>query len=356
MTHIATAAYDRLVRGESVVLAKIITRQGSTPRTAGTQMIVAGNGQSVGTIGGGLLEARVNAQCTELLSGDGSARLQRFDLGHDEIAGMDMICGGGLEILLDPFLPSPEHIDLFDRWSRMAAEGRAGVFVFTIRRADGLIERIDHALIEPDGRVHGRLPLTAAAISSVVHAGRTAEAMRTLQLEDVDVILEPIRPPDTAFVVGAGHVAQPTAHVAALAGFRVVVMDDRASFASRERFPDAHAVRVLPDFEDSFAGWTVGRTDVIIIITRGHLFDKVVLARALQTQAGYIGMIGSRRKRDAIFKRLIAEGFTRDDLKRVHSPVGLDIGAETPAEIAVSIVAEMIAAKRKGVNRRSEGA
>ena len=346
MTNIAETAHEWLAQGKAVVLAKITSQQGATPRTAGTQMLVAADGTSCGTIGGGLLEAKVIRRCTELLDG-GSACFEKFDLGHADVASMDMICGGDLEILYDPLLPTAAHVALFDQWQRMLAQGDEGVLILAIQRSGQEIDRIAHGLVEADGQVHGKLPFTQAALKKLLQIGRAADAMTLFHIEGHQVVLEPIRTPRTAYLVGAGHVAQPTAHLAALTGFRVFVMDDRAAFANRERFPDAFHVNVLENFEHPFDDLAVDTDSFIVILTRGHLYDKVVLARALATKAGYIGMIGSRRKREAIFHRLRQEGFGDDDFKRVRSPVGLDIGAETPAEIAVSIVAEMIAAKRK---------
>jgi xanthine dehydrogenase accessory factor len=293
------------------------------------------------------LEARVIARAGQLLGGV-EAQCEKFDLGHSEVAGMDMICGGGVDILYDPLSPTPDQAALFGRWRQMAAEGGEGVFVTVLRRQGSQITRTDHALIESDGRAHGELPLTATALADLVTHGQVdARTMATLELEDYLILLEPIRKPKRAYVVGAGHVAQPTAHLAALVGFEVVVLDDRDTFANHPRFPDAHAVGVLADFQRTFEGWPVDRDTFIVIVTRGHLHDKVVLAEALKTDAAYIGMIGSRRKRDHIYQCLRRQGFNASALDRVHSPIGLDIGAETPAEIAVSIVAEMIAARRR---------
>ena len=143
------------------------------------------------------------------------------------------------------------------------------------------------------------------------------------------------------FLFGAGHVAQPTARLATLVGFRVWAVDDR-EYANGDRFPEAEKIRVVEDFGSALKGLTIDRNAFIVIVTRGHLHDKTVLAQALHTDAAYIGMIGSRRKRDHIFKALLKQGFTAADLKRVYSPIGLEIGAETPAEIALSIVAELV--------------
>jgi xanthine dehydrogenase accessory factor len=142
--------------------------------------------------------------------------------------------------------------------------------------------------------------------------------------------------------MGAGHVSLATAQVARLAGFRVQVVDDRAEFAHPDRFPHAESVAAVDDFENALAGRDLGPDDYVVIVTRGHRHDREVLAQALKTKAGYIGMIGSSRKRRAIYEALLAEGFTQNDLDRVYSPIGLSIGAQTPEEIGISIVAQLV--------------
>jgi xanthine dehydrogenase accessory factor len=152
----------------------------------------------------------------------------------------------------------------------------------------------------------------------------------------------PLAPQPAVFIFGAGHVSRPTAQVARIAGFRTVVLDDRAEFANRERFPDADAVLVPPSLDRALEGLEVGEADSLVIVTRGHLHDKTVLAAALKTPARYVGMIGSTRKRDAVYAALREEGVADAAIARCHCPIGLAIGARTPEEIAVSIVAELV--------------
>ncbi|MHB8811092.1 MAG: XdhC family protein, partial [Desulfobulbaceae bacterium] len=155
-------------------------------------------------------------------------------------------------------------------------------------------------------------------------------------------VVAPIRPPDTVYLMGAGHVAKEVAHLAKKVGFRTLVFDDRAEFANPARFPDADGVFVCKSFANVFAEYSVAPGSYIIIVTRGHRFDKEILAQALRADAGYIGMIGSRRKRESVYQALRQEGFSQRDLARVHCPIGLEIDAETPAEIGVSVIAQLI--------------
>lgn len=151
--------------------------------------------------------------------------------------------------------------------------------------------------------------------------------------------------PGTIYLFGAGHISQQVCPLAGLVDFRTVVIDDRADFANRGRFPDADDVKVIPSFEDSFADLDIGDDSYVVIVTRGHLHDKTCLEQALKTDARYIGMIGSRHKRDRIYRDLKIQGFSEKDFQRVHSPIGTDIKAETPEEIGISIIGELIRAR-----------
>jgi xanthine dehydrogenase accessory factor len=155
-------------------------------------------------------------------------------------------------------------------------------------------------------------------------------------------LADPLSPQSTVYIFGAGHVAQQLAPLAQKVGFRTVILDDREEFANRERFPNVDEVIVLPSFDVALEGLEIDGDSYLVLVTRGHAYDQTVLRRALATPACYIGMIASRRKRDAIYAALGQEGFSRPDFDRINSPIGLAIGAETPEEIAVSIVAELI--------------
>lgn len=348
MKSVAEIVCELLAQGEEAVLATIISRQGSTPRSAGTQMVISRAGKGHGSIGGGTLEARVLEVARELLAGS-SSRIISFDLSYEGVAAADMICGGRVEVLLDRVMPTTEAVAVFNRWRQAQATREDCLFVTVIVGAEPDIERIDHCLILADGTVHGCFPLSSSARHEVARQGRAPRPIRVTKLENSTVVIEPARKPKTLHIFGAGHVAQSAAHTASLVGFRVEVMDDRDEFANVGRFPDADLIRVLPDFNRAVSEVAVDGDSFVIIVTRGHEYDKTVLAQVLKTEACYVGMIGSRRKRDATYRALLTEGFTPEDLRRVHCPIGLDIGAETPEEIAVSIVAELIRHRARGL-------
>jgi xanthine dehydrogenase accessory factor len=162
----------------------------------------------------------------------------------------------------------------------------------------------------------------------------------------LDIFVEPVLPPASLFIFGAGHVALSLYRAARNAGFDVNVMDDRETYANRQRFPEAKEV-IAEDYDGAMSRLTPNETSYIVIVTRGHRDDMRVLRWAVQTPARYIGMIGSKRKTITIFRELMKEGISEQLFARVHAPVGLDIGAITPEEIAVAITAELIAVRRR---------
>jgi len=339
---LAQQACRLLTDQKAFVRATIVSHAGSTPRTSGTQMIIDGNGGITGTIGGGLLEARVMQTAVNIINEQGASTFMPFDLTDDDIHSMDMICGGRAEIFLDHIQVNTENDRIFKAWHHMR-QGRAnGFFVTAIAGNKDRIERVCHAVMGDGTILAGALPLMPEALAIIQKEIAGSKAMRVLRIENTLLIIEPAIQPQKAILFGAGHVAQPTAHLCAMVGFYVTVLDDREAFANRDNFPDAHEIHVLASFENAFVDIHVDENAFIVILTRGHLWDKQVLAQALKTRAGYIGMIGSRKKRDAIFRWLLQSGYHQADIERVHSPIGLAIGAKTPPEIAVSIVSEMI--------------
>jgi xanthine dehydrogenase accessory factor len=344
MDPIAAAACRLLEAKKPFVIATIVSQQGSAPRTAGTKMIVSQE-SSVGTIGGGRLEAEAQQRAAEILAGRSASHLMPFDLTSADTADMDMICGGKGAVLLDLVTPSKAQRALFQKWKDLLASRATGWLVSIatgLETGEQQIGEIAHCVLQSEGQTStGPMPATEAW-EKVAAAARQTVTMDIYTRDDLLAVIEPAVRPVTVYFFGAGHVAQPTAQMAAMTGFRTVVLDDREAFASRERFPQVDAVQVVADFDTAFTDITVDEMSFVVIFTRGHHHDHTVLAQALRTQAAYIGMIGSRRKRDLIYTALEKEGFTKTDIAKVHSPIGLAIEAETPEEIAVSIVAELI--------------
>ncbi len=333
-----------LEQGEDLVTATIINHEGSTPRHTGTRMIIRPGGDFIGTIGGGIVEAAVLRAAAELFR-TGGAQVQSFELNQDNLSGMDVICGGRLSILMEHIKPSPENIELF-RTAQNAGKKRNKYLLITmLDRLDGKTMQVHRCLVMDDGSTHGDAACLKTWLHTIVQEGRRIGHPVMLSIGDKHFWVEPFLEFGTLYLFGAGHVSRQTAVLGAKVGFQAVVLDDRAEFANKERFPDPIEVKVIPRFEDCVQDLEIDPDSYLVIVTRGHLSDRTVLEQALTTPAGYIGMIGSRRKRDTIFQALLQQGFSHEDLKRVHCPIGLDIDAQTPDEIAVSIVAELIRAR-----------
>jgi xanthine dehydrogenase accessory factor len=251
--------YEQIVElrrsGRRGAVATIVNVRGSIPSFRTAKMLVRDDGSIVGTIGGGCVEADVWQAAREVMESE-KPRTLKFDLNQDPKYDTGLVCGGTLEIFVEPILP-----------------------------------------------------------------------------------------PALLYLFGAGHVALNLCQVAATAGFEVTVTDDRSSYATKERFPAAREIHAL-DFEEATRKLDPNESSYIVIVTRGHRDDMRILRWAVQTRAGYVGMIGSKRKVIEIFKTLRKEGVPAHLFDRVHAPVGLDIGAITPEEIAIAITAELIAFRR----------
>jgi xanthine dehydrogenase accessory factor len=329
-----------LQQRESFVMATVVDREGSAPRTAGTRMIVREDGSPAGTIGGGLVEARVIDMARKLYEGAG-ALLQHFEMTSEVADTMDMICGGRMDVLIERVEPGSGSAEALQRFFCETRRSRELLVTGLGSEDSGSFEPA-RAVMAEDGSLTGDLFFPEAVRESLRERARQLRRPSVMSFDGLRYLVEPSVAPGTVYLFGAGHVAREVAALASRVDFRVIVADDREEFASRERFPDALEVRVPGSFETAVGSVEFDENCYVVILTRGHAHDKTVLADALRTEAGYVGMIGSRRKRDAIYRALEREGFTKADLERVHCPVGLSIGAETVPEIAVSIVAELI--------------
>jgi xanthine dehydrogenase accessory factor len=251
--------YQEIVRiraeGEEAALVTIVSASGSTPREEGAKMLVRADGSILGTIGGGSLEAQIIKEAIKVI-GQGKPKQLHTSLTAKEVEDKGMLCGGELEVFIEPILTPP-----------------------------------------------------------------------------------------TLYIFGGGHIALALAKMGKLLGFKIVVIDNRAEFANADRFPEADAI-LAEDFSKAFPKLKIDKSSYIVIITHNHQYDDIVLEWAVGTKAKYIGMIGSQRKNKAIFSHLSAKGIAKEKLASVHAPIGLEISAQTPEEIAVSILAEVVKVRR----------
>jgi len=255
-------------------------------------------------------------------------------------------------------------MDIYEEIVRLRHQGRRGA-VATIVNVRGSIPSFETAkmLVRDDGSIVGTIGggCVEAEVWQAAREIMESEKPRTLTFNlnqnpkydtglvcggTLDIFIEPVLPPASLYIFGAGHVALSLYRAAKTAGFDVTVIDDRESYASRERFPDAQQV-IAADFDQAMSQLAPNETSYIVIVTRGHRDDMRVLRWAVETRARYVGMIGSKRKTIAITRELVKEGIPERRFQRVHAPIGLDIGAITPEEIAVAITAELIAVRRR---------
>lgn len=337
MKEIIDETLELLENGRDFALVKLVADRGSTPRAAGAEMLVRRDGSIAGTIGGGLLELTMMKAAAEALKTRRSRVTDMGLSGTDVESEEKMICGGSAEVLVayvaagDPTLLGVCRA----LKAETAAQRRAWLFTILPAVEDAVVE---YCLLKDDGVVVGARPCEPRALRTAV--GKIAVHGSAALPDGRGVLVEPFEAPTTAVICGAGHVGQALAPVAMRAGFRVTVVDDREEFANPQRFPGAEVV--LTPFDTALERAGVGEHSYVVIVTRGHVHDHDVLQQALRSPARYVGLMASRGKRARICGALREAGFDEADIKRVHSPIGLEIGAETPPELAVSIVAEMI--------------
>jgi xanthine dehydrogenase accessory factor len=249
-----------------------------------------------------------------------------------------MICGGGVEVFIEPL--SQGLLSLYTKLLEMQEQGEEVVLATRVSTAAGKEGAGEKGLVMPDGRCMGPLALDEEALAAA-RAVFTERQPRLIPYHGERLYLEPIVPAPTLYLFGAGHISRSIAPIASLVGFQVIVVDDRAEFANRDYFPLAQDIWV-EEFTGIGKKVEGGAHAYMVIVTRGHMHDYTVLKQVLPLGCRYIGMIGSHRKRDIIYKQLVEDGYKQADLARVHAPIGLAINSETPEEIAVSIVAELI--------------
>ncbi len=327
--------------GQDLVLVTVASQSGSTPRLAGAKMIILRDGRIGGTIGGGVVEATAMREANACFASGGSLR-RAFDLDNGDVATTDMICGGRMELFLECIAADEANRQLFRGLLATVQSGRRVILVSQLTNGDRL-----RFVVDQRGTVN-RSDVPDSLLAAVNQHRFSTSAAAIVEHQGQSYLVSPFALAGTVYLLGAGHVAACTAAVAARVGFRVVVMDDRSEFANRERFPLADEIRVLPSFDDCFAGLDIDGDAYVVIVTRGHMHDLEVLDQALRTGAGYLGMIGSRKKRNAIYTRLRDRGVSERQLEQVRCPIGMAIEADTPEEIAISIVGELIYQRATG--------
>jgi xanthine dehydrogenase accessory factor len=358
-------ALRTLERGNRFALATVVNVRGSTPREVGAKMIVREDGQ-FGTIGGGCGEAEVFRKARVLLEeGDESgARLAEVDLTGDFGQREIGTCGGTMDVFVDLWSPARD-LAIARKLADAATRSAPGALLTVVDPGSrSEMPAGSRTFIDPGDAgapAAGPIDLPATQYAQIVE--RTDGAIAALlEVDDagglqpvtrlepngrVRLFVDPIVGAERLIIAGAGHIAAPLCALGAMVGFHVTVIDDRASFANRERFPDADEIIVKP-FKAAIDSLALDGHCYLVSVTRGHSFDEEVVRAALMQPCGFVGMIGSRRRVKATLERLGESGVPIERLGDVHAPLGVAIGGETPEEIAISIIAEIIRERRTG--------
>ncbi len=322
--------HTTLTQGQDAVLVTVVASSGSTPRGAGARMLITKDGRIAGTIGGGAVEYRSEQLAETVLSQKGS-RMEYFRLRKNQVEDLGMICGGDVNVYFR-YIPAGDSqtLALTDRILSLYDRGEQAWLITDITReqAGGLA-------------VYGKKSgLFGEKVPSDVISGLGAKPSQ-IQSGQSLYYCEKLIEAGMVYIFGGGHVAQALVPALSTVDFRCTVLEDREDFCRKELFPQAEAA-ILIDNTRVADFITIREDDYIVVMTRGHKDDTLIQAQALKTPAHYIGVIGSARKTAGVFAVLRSQGFTDRDLSRITTPIGLDIGSETPAEIAVSITAQLI--------------
>ncbi len=357
-----------LDKGKLLVLATIVATKGSSPQVPGASALFSSEGLVSGTLGGGVLEARAEDKALASLE-SGLSSLATFGLYADISSEEEALCGGEAVILFDA--RPQEHENAFRLLSQSLSKRQSGVLVTSIHGVDEVTVRLDRLWItkpqifgekaekkampfreEIKGAFSGGKPLFLPV--DQVEGEKAGTAIPYTLSQKNLLYLEPHFPLSHLVIAGAGHVGQAVAHLGSLLDFEVTVIDDRPEFANKERIPDADRI-IVGDIAEAIANLPQTTDTYWVIVTRGHSHDSEALKSCIQSDAAYIGMIGSARKIGLMRDRFIEKGWAApSQFDRVHAPIGIDIQSKTVQEIAVSIAAELVLVRNRVQKKNKE--
>ena len=327
------------------VLATVVRTKGSTPQKPGAKLLVRKDGSGVGTLGGGCVEGDIWFAAKEILRREGGPEFRDYLL-NEEIAARDgLVCGGTMYFFIEPLWEPKEFLPFGKEMMDAYESGKPVAMATVVKAGSGRGTMGAKLLMRENGSTFGTLGDQELDRLALEAAGRVTDMgtnEHVVTHDGVELFVEGYTTPPTLVLMGGGHVSKATYALAVMLGFRVYVVDDRPEFANRERFPEAEDTIVVPDYTTGLDQIPVNANTFIVIATRGHWFDDLALEAAVRTPAKYVGLLGSRRKTILIYQRLLQLGVSPERLKEVHAPVGLEIGALTPEELAVSIMSEII--------------
>ena len=345
MQDVFQEAVSLLNKGDPFVVATVVRTKGSTPQKPGAKLLVRVDGTGVGTLGGGCVEGDIWFAAKELMKNLGPAKHQDYILNEDLAAQDGLVCGGTMYFLIDPVYDSDQYSP-FASDIKAAYDGSAPVALATIVKPSTKMSSSigDKLFIKENGETRGTLGSKETDDRALQRARELMVHGTNEYIFDEDgseYFIEAYTTPPQIILCGAGHVSKAIAPIAKNLGFQVFVTDDREEFANNERFPDADRwVVSVP--EEALSTLPINPNSFIVIATRGHRYDNVALIAAARTQARYVGLLGSKRKTILIYEDLVREGVSLERIKDIRSPIGLDIHARTPNEIALSIMSEIL--------------
>jgi xanthine dehydrogenase accessory factor len=335
---------------KSCVLCTVVETRGSTPQKAGATMLVHADGSQAGTLGGGCVEAEVRQRSLRVLN-DPAAGAEVFSFSLDDNYGWDdgLICGGRMVILADPLREDARSY--FETYQNLVAGGCTEAVVMMDSTGD--LAAGSRYLLDATGSLLAQRAMQPPSQAVVDSLRPLTQRPRPYAHRGIAYL--PVLPRIRLLIVGGGHVGQAVAELAARVEFDIWVLDDREKYANAERFPAAERCLVGDigkSLKSLVSGGEITPNTYCLIVTRGHNHDEEALYHLAATPAGYVGMIGSKRKIKLIYEDLIAKNIPESTLEKVHAPLGLPIGSQTVPEIAVSIVAELIAHRNLGKTNR----
>ncbi len=346
------AELDR--EGRRFAVATVVRTSGSTPQVVGAKLLVDDLGRAVGTLGGGCVEGDAFAEAKEVIA-SGVTSLREYELTEELAWDTGLVCGGTMWIAIEPGERALRLAgrDLLGDVLAASSGGRPVALASLLEKRGKDFEPAGKLFVEMDGRTGGTLgdsSLDERARGAALEALRQGTA-RTIPLgEGYELLVEPVVATPRLVVVGGGHVGLALAKLGVALEFDVTVIDDRPEFANRERFPGVAEVMAM-DMVQALETMPIGWNTYIVVATRGHKLDMHCLRAAARTEARYVGLLGSKRKTILIERTLREEGIPEERLRDVHAPIGLDLGGRTPAEIALSVLAEITQERYGGSGR-----
>ena len=351
MKEVFEEATNQLNEKHPLVIATVVRTKGSTPQKPGAKLLVRNDGSGVGTLGGGCVEGDIWYAAKQLMKNRGSAETIGYEL-NEEIAAQDgLVCGGTMFFLVDPIYEKGQEALFLDEINSAYLGGEPVALASLVKTTPDIDSKLGgKLLIRSDGSVVGTLGannLNSEAIKYGIELMAYGNSKYVRSETGAEYFVEGYTTPPRIILCGGGHVSRAIYTFAVNLGFNLTVIDDREEFANKTRFPLANVV-VAESSAEGFRSIEINKNTFIVIATRGHRYDHVSLEAALNTSASYIGLLGSKRKTILIYEELLSKGVSIDRIKDVRAPIGLDINARTPEEIAISIMAEILMIRNGG--------